>query len=471
MTRLPSVGSDLNAWGQILNEYLSVAHNADGTLKNDLGANVKAYGAAGDGTTDDTAAIQSALDSFRTVVLNPGSNYKLTSALILNSSNTRLIGYGATLTQSVATANGISAASTAITNCSVEGVTLTGSCTAAQSDVWGIRLAANSRVANCIIGSFNAAIELIGSGSRAIGNTITSAVGTGSGQGYGVLVLASDCVVSANTMTSIGRHGVYCSGNATFGGASRASVTGNTIYLNGAGADGIKAYASPTAFAGQTTLTGGTIVGNTVVHTSPQAGLANGIGLYEAVSDWAVTGNTVVGFNSAGLKAASTPDGAGPTRVAFVGNSCDGTGFFVRLEQSGANRPADCSAIGNISNINSVTGLSNGGTGTTFIGNTGPGLAYADVKPIGVFTANVTTPSVYKGNVFQTANSGATTITNFADGKPGQLITVIVDANTTVQNNATLKLAGAVNFVGTADDLISLVYDGTAWREMARSVN
>lgn len=34
MTRLPSVGGDNNQWGQILNDFLGVSHNADGTLKN-----------------------------------------------------------------------------------------------------------------------------------------------------------------------------------------------------------------------------------------------------------------------------------------------------------------------------------------------------------------------------------------------------------------------------------------------------
>lgn len=33
MSRLPVPGSDDNQWGDILNDYLSVEHNADGTLK------------------------------------------------------------------------------------------------------------------------------------------------------------------------------------------------------------------------------------------------------------------------------------------------------------------------------------------------------------------------------------------------------------------------------------------------------
>src|SRR5688572_15173313 len=37
--RLPIPNADNNAWGDILNEYLDVAHNSDGTAKNVLIAN------------------------------------------------------------------------------------------------------------------------------------------------------------------------------------------------------------------------------------------------------------------------------------------------------------------------------------------------------------------------------------------------------------------------------------------------
>ena len=33
MTRLPQPGSDDGTWGTILNDFLSVEHNTDGTLK------------------------------------------------------------------------------------------------------------------------------------------------------------------------------------------------------------------------------------------------------------------------------------------------------------------------------------------------------------------------------------------------------------------------------------------------------
>lgn len=34
MARLPTVGSDNGNWGDVLNEFLEVGHNSDGTLKN-----------------------------------------------------------------------------------------------------------------------------------------------------------------------------------------------------------------------------------------------------------------------------------------------------------------------------------------------------------------------------------------------------------------------------------------------------
>lgn len=33
MSRLPSVGGDSNDWGNVLNDYLSVSLNTDGTIK------------------------------------------------------------------------------------------------------------------------------------------------------------------------------------------------------------------------------------------------------------------------------------------------------------------------------------------------------------------------------------------------------------------------------------------------------
>lgn len=136
--RLPIPGGDDNTWGNILNDFLDVSHNSDGTLKNsallqaggvssvnnlapssgnisitanDVGAltqsiannlfiqrisgttttpsplpyiNVKDYGAKGDGSSDDTLAIQAALSAGGgTIVIIPPGIYIISASLTI----------------------------------------------------------------------------------------------------------------------------------------------------------------------------------------------------------------------------------------------------------------------------------------------------------------------------------------------------------------------------------------------------
>jgi len=55
----------------------------------------------------------------------------------------------------------------------------------------------------------------------------------------------------------------------------------------------------------------------------------------------------------------------------------------------------------------------------------------------------------------------------------GQIVTIIfTNANATLSDSGTLKLAGAsTNFVSTADDTMVLQWDGSNWFELDRSVN
>jgi len=82
------------------------------------------------------------------------------------------------------------------------------------------------------------------------------------------------------------------------------------------------------------------------------------------------------------------------------------------------------------------------------------------------------TPSVARADVFAVANTGGITITAFDDGRVGQVLTLIFeDGNTTVADGANLHLAGGANFVSSADDVLVLIFDGTHWYEVSRSVN
>jgi hypothetical protein len=125
MARLPTVGGDSNNWGTVLNDYLGVEHNADGSLKirtdntfyakpgsgipladmtsvvqtrinnalqeNDHVVYAADYGALFDGTTNDSAAIQAAISAAvsagKPLLLPPGTAI-IGSPLLISSSIT-----------------------------------------------------------------------------------------------------------------------------------------------------------------------------------------------------------------------------------------------------------------------------------------------------------------------------------------------------------------------------------------------
>jgi hypothetical protein len=83
-----------------------------------------------------------------------------------------------------------------------------------------------------------------------------------------------------------------------------------------------------------------------------------------------------------------------------------------------------------------------------------------------VASAATITPT---GNLFHV--TGTTNITSVSGTNviAGTKITIIFDGVLTFTDGSNLKLAG--NFVTTADDTITLVWDGSAWFEVCRSVN
>lgn len=139
MARLPNPGSDNGVWGDILNEYLQQSHNTNGSLKasavaaattfgttagtvaqgndsrilnaipkNTLLFNVKDYGAQGNGSANDTTAIQNTITaataSGGTVFFPPGT-YMVTGITINGKSNFTLLGSGPASTVKIAANN------------------------------------------------------------------------------------------------------------------------------------------------------------------------------------------------------------------------------------------------------------------------------------------------------------------------------------------------------------------------------
>jgi hypothetical protein len=102
MARLPTQGGDDGNWGSVLNDFLQVGHGPDGKHQYQF-FNVKEYGAIGDGTTDDTAAITNAINAANTpsggVVFFPAGTY-ITGPQTIYSNITYLgSGVGASIIQ------------------------------------------------------------------------------------------------------------------------------------------------------------------------------------------------------------------------------------------------------------------------------------------------------------------------------------------------------------------------------------
>lgn len=87
----------------------------------------------------------------------------------------------------------------------------------------------------------------------------------------------------------------------------------------------------------------------------------------------------------------------------------------------------------------------------------------------GAAVASATAMPVPTGRVFHV--TGTTTITSITSTnfQSGACVTLIFDGILTFTDGSNLKLAG--DFVTTADDTISLCYDGTSWFETSRAVN
>lgn len=89
--------------------------------------------------------------------------------------------------------------------------------------------------------------------------------------------------------------------------------------------------------------------------------------------------------------------------------------------------------------------------------------------------ANITTSSnslqiPMHGNYFE-VDSGVTSITNLISRNKNRIVTLQFTGNCTVSHTSTqLELSGSANFSATAKDTLTLIYTGSKWIELARTV-
>jgi len=81
------------------------------------------------------------------------------------------------------------------------------------------------------------------------------------------------------------------------------------------------------------------------------------------------------------------------------------------------------------------------------------------------------------GNYFEVTGTTTITYITTTNWKPGAIVVLKFGGSLTVTHNggspaatsAAMLLSGAANFSATANDTLTLVYDGTTWREVART--
>jgi Pectate lyase superfamily protein len=267
--------------------------------------NVKTYGAVGNGTHDDTAAIQAArAASAGGTLFFPAGTYRIVPTTFSGLTQTRLLGVGRASIITVSTpAHGWTFDNTC-SDLVIESLAFVGASVSTEAKSALQLRAPRSTVRGCYFTGFNQGVTINDENAMdclVTGNTFSALIGNTSGNGYGVYNIARRTKITANSFLNIPRHDVYLS-NSSPQGSQECVVSGNTSVGNG-----VEAIAM---FGGDTypAVSSCVISGNTI------RACFVGIGLSSRTTDNVVVGNTIVAPTSfainlnGGVIANSYPD-------------------------------------------------------------------------------------------------------------------------------------------------------------------
>jgi hypothetical protein len=206
------------------------------------------------------------------------------------------------------------------------------------------------------------------------------------------------------------------------------------------------------AFAGLAKIADGTRANPAFTFTSNTA-----FGIAKGLSSSAEDALALVGSNTAAPVQIANLNASGYSGVEFL----DQTGALQTFAGYSNGAP-------NHFRINVLTGplqfMINGTDalhiGTNFVSNF--------FKGADVVAAATITPT---GNVFHVTGATGISAISSTGLTAGTVLTLIFDSNPVVSNGASLMLAGAANFNTSADDVLTVVWDGIKFRELSRSVN
>jgi len=464
---------------------------------------VRAFGATGDGTTDDTTAIQDAIDSLTDagIVFLPEGTYKITSAIQLDDSILLKGVGGSTLITSTGNHDLIVANNK--TKAGVEflalsggddGITIYGG--SSQCFVRNVFVGAvgnngiflndakNCQVRGNIVNSPSKnGIYIYGTTDPALGSDENNVIGnlilSPGNKGISVFNNSERNRIIGNYLYHTGEAGIFLNDTSSSYHSNYNSVIGNTVYRSGAtedsGGNGIEFGAEQVGAickgnfvieagygrAGEAlpSMYGISVHGKHIIVQGNYvlSALYHGIYLYEA-SFVVCTGNIVINSsqdsagNYDGIRVHSSSGEA--RRIIIDHNIC--------LDNQGTPRQA--------------YGIRVTGSNTSYVligdHNITYGNATGHISNLTAtsFADGDTTPSIANGRVFKVNYSSSTTITDFDDGYNGQIICLaFTNANVTVQDGGNFQLNG--NFYSTAGDTLMLMMVDGVWKELSRSAN
>lgn len=480
-----------------------------GTLNGAL--NVMAYGAKGDGSTDDTTACQAALTaaigtSGGAAVFFPAGSYIVTG-LTVRGNNVAVIGAGSSMTTikrktSSTAANlleignlALGNAAPAYTNLTVRGLTLDGNKAGVSQPTtdltdWGLSFTACSyckfsdiRAINCWNGGVGVFINsnyMIGDAyvyNSGAGNT-----GTGTEEGFDInsskycqfKIVSDTCLNGARLLDN-------CWGNIIDAVIYNATSTGficNNQTINQSYANTLR-LTIVGGCSNQGVLVTTNCRNNSIIATIEGI---TGIGVNEPVigAPNSPEGNTyvvnsylgqlqacVVGGNGGVWTINTDRDGRGGSQGAVYAVDVYGSNTLLNVNltdtstwqvrgvafRSGATEDT----LASYAYTFTADPLNDVGTRTKVNPGEGAGATIAS-------SASITIPPL--GTMF--IISGTTNITSITAVRKG-VFSLLFQSNPTVVDGSNLKLAG--NFVASADDVLTLYSDGTNCYEITRSAN
>lgn len=506
---------------------LSYSHslNAPILFLSEAAANVKFWGAVGNGSIGDLTALNRAMAQLGVIggglYYVPGNNQFLVSGSIDLVDNIRFRGDGFTSEIYNPSYNGPAIHADALAKVDIEGIHVNGGSATGGSDHGGIR------VDNC------SDVRVVRNSVRNFEHVGINIRGSGSGTGNRRIIVTDNHVRSnagngiwafrANQYLSI--EGNVCHGNGASGislddssistaaeANSYAAIVGNICYDNTdrgitlEGAQGVAVVGNTVTGNGVNSYFGATqngdgialqniqneipcrrnLIANNVIGENRNRGiLLNGARFNK------ISGNLLYNNNLGG--------GTAQAVIYLVSNTS-----YATTVGAGKNVIADNTLINSDTANNALQGIyvsdsdcdENVIKGNVFKDDIGE-WTNGEIRDLGTDTiitqdnigANIppgqfadgdTTPSIKSHrHTYETVNTGATSITTLDDGKQGQVVTIHVnDAVTTFKDISTtgnFELAGSADFTAPRRTMITFVYvkigANTYWREISRSQN